>query len=127
MAGILSVVERAYHGTIEEQDDTILWVSHMLKNAGADLSVLLRSNAVNYAVKGQDASGLSIGGVELSVPPRLDDDVIALANAGAPVYVVAEDLADRGISAGDLCEGVQTVARADLARLFDDHDAIWHW
>ncbi len=127
MAGILSVVERAYHGTIEEQDDTILWVSHMLKNAGADLSVLLRSNAVNYAVKGQDASGLNIGGVELSVPPRLDDDVIALANAGAPVYVVAEDLADRGISADDLCDGVQTVARADLAKLFDDHDAIWHW
>ena len=98
MPGILSVVERAYHGTIEEQDDTILWVSHMLKNAGADLSVLLRSNAVNYAVKGQDASGLTIGGVELSVPPRLDDDVIALAKSGAPVYVVAEDLADRGIS-----------------------------
>lgn len=127
MPGILSVVERAYHGTIEEQDDTILWVSHMLKNAGADLSVLLRSNAVNYAVKGQDASGLNIGGVELSVPPRLDDDVIALANSGAPVYVVAEDLADRGISTDDLCEGVQTVSRADLAKLFDDHDSIWHW
>ena len=127
MAGILSVVERAYHGTIEEQDDTILWVSHMLKNAGADLSILLRSNAVNYAVRGQDASGLSIGGVELSVPPRIDDDVIALTNAGAPVYVVAEDLADRGIAAADLCDGVQTVARADLAKLFDDHDAIWHW
>lgn len=127
MAGILSVVERAYHGTIEEQDDTILWVSHMLKNAGADLSVLLRSNAVNYAVRGQDASGLNIGGVELSVPPRIDDDVIALTNAGTPVYVVAEDLADRGISAADLCPGVQTVARADLAKLFDEHDSIWHW
>ncbi|MDE2901160.1 MAG: DsrE family protein [Chloroflexota bacterium] len=127
MAGILSVVERAYHGTIEEQDDTILWVSHMLKNAGADLSILLRSNAVNYAVRGQDASGLNIGGVDLSVPPRIDDDVIALTNTGAPVYVVAEDLADRGISAGDLCDGVQTVARADLAKLFDEHDAIWHW
>ena len=127
MPGILSVVERAYHGTIEEQDDTILWVSHMLKNAGADLSVLLRSNAVNYAVKGQDASGLTIGGVELSVPPRLDDDVIALAKSGAPVYVVAEDLADRGISTDDLCEGVQTVSRSDLAKLFDEHDAIWHW
>jgi len=127
MPGILSVVERAYHGTLEEQDDTILWVSHMIKNAGADLSVLLRSNAVNYAVKGQDASGLSIGGVALSVPPKLDTDVEALASAGTPVYVVEEDLKDRGIGTDELCAGVQTVKRSGLAQLFDDHDAVWHW
>ena len=127
MPGILSVVERAYHGTLEEQDDTILWVSHMLKNAGADLSVLLRSNAVNYAVKGQDASGLTIGGVALGVPPTLDSDVEALASAGASVYVVEEDLKERGIGTDELCAGVQTVKRSGLAKLFDDHDAVWHW
>ena len=127
MPGILSVVERAYHGTIEEQDDTILWLSHMIKNAGADLSVLLRSNAVNYAVKGQDASGLSIGGVNLGVPPTLDADVEALTTAGVPVYVVEEDLKDRAIGYSELCSGVKMVKRGGLAKLFDDHEAVWHW
>ncbi len=127
MPGILSVVERAYHGTIEEQDDTILWLSHMIKNAGADLSVLLRSNAVNYAVKGQDASGLSIGGVDLCVPPTLDNDVVALSTAGVTVYVVEEDLSDRGIGNDELCDGVTKVKRSGVAKLFDDHDAVWHW
>jgi intracellular sulfur oxidation DsrE/DsrF family protein len=127
MPGILSVVERAYHGTLEEQDDTILWLSHMIKNAGADLSVLLRSNAVNYAVKGQDASGLSIGGVGLGVPPTLDADVEALAAAGIAVFVVEEDLTDRGIGSDELCSGITMVKRGGLAKLFDDHEAVWHW
>ena len=127
MPGILSVVERAYHGTIEEQDDTILWLSHMIKNAGADLSVLLRSNAVNYAVKGQDASGLTIGGVDLCVPPTLDNDVVALSTAGVTVYVVEEDLSDRGIGNDELCDGLTKVTRSGVAKLFDDHDAVWHW
>src|SRR6266567_9000759 len=81
MAKYLSIVERAYHGTLEEQDDTILWISHMAKKAGADVSLLLRANAVNYAVKGQDASGLTFGKAALSVPPTLDRDVDDLIKA----------------------------------------------
>ena len=127
MAKILSVVERAYHGTLEEQDDTILWMSHILKNAGADISVLLRSNAVNYAVKGQDASGITIGGVALSNPPKLDQDVESLIGAGVVTYVVQEDVQDRGINQAELVSGVKMVSREGLADLFDDHDSIWHW
>ncbi len=127
MAKILSVVERAYHGTLEEQDDTILWMSHILKNAGADISVLLRSNAVNYAVKGQDASGVTIGGIPLSNPPKLDEDVEGLIGAGVDTYVVAEDVEQRGIGRGELVDGIKMVGVSELADLFDGHDAIWHW
>ena len=127
MAKILSIVERAYHGTIEEQDDTILWMSHMLKNAGGEISILLRSNAVNYGVMGQDASGLKFGNVSLDTPPTLDQDVVNLINGGVPTYIVREDLEDRGIKQEELAKGLQIIGRNEVAGLYDSHDSIWHW
>ena len=127
MAKILSIVERAYHGTIEEQDDTILWLSHMLKNAGGDISILLRGNAVNYGVMGQDASGLKFGNVSLDVPPTLDQDVVNLIGGGVPTYIVREDLEDRGINQDELAKGLNIIGRNEVAGLYDSHDSIWHW
>ncbi|MQF70004.1 hypothetical protein FIM12_06710 [SAR202 cluster bacterium AD-804-J14_MRT_500m] len=127
MTKILSIAERAYHGTLEEQDDTILWMSHILKNSGADISVLLRSNAVNYAVKGQDASGVVIGGIPLSNPPKLDEDVSSLVAAGVETYAVTEDIEERGISHSEIVDGVKLVKQSELADLFEAHDSIWHW
>ena len=127
MVKILSIAERAYHGTIEEQDDTILWISHMFKNGGADISLLLRGNAVNYAVMGQDASGLSFGGEKMEVAPTLDKDVENIINAGIPTYVVREDLEDRGINPQEIAKGAKLVTRSGVADLYDSHDTIWHW
>ncbi len=127
MAKILSIVERAYHGTIEEQDDTVLWLSHMVKNAGGDISILLRGNAVNYGVMGQDASGLKFGDVALDVPPTLDKDVVNLIDAGVATYAVREDLEDRGIQQNELAKGLRVIGRKEVAGLYDSHDSIWHW
>ena len=123
----LNIVEAAYRGTLEEQDDTIVWLTHAMKGAGADLALLLRGNAVNYATRGQDASGLVIGGVPQTHPPDLAGDVAALIPKGVDVYVVEEDLADRGIEPGDVIDGLKKVSRGGLARLIGDFDQVWHW
>ncbi|TAK07443.1 hypothetical protein EPO44_04055 [bacterium] len=127
MAKILNIVETAYRATIEEQDDTVLWLSHMLKNAGADISILLRANAVNYAAKGQDASGLSFGESRMTHAPEIDKDVQKMIEKGVAVYLVEEDAKDRGLADGDLIAGIKKVKRRSLPELLDQHDQVWHW
>jgi len=127
MGTILNIVETAYRATIEEQDDTVLWLSHMLKNSGADISILLRANAVNYAAKGQDASGLAFGGMKMTHPPEIDKDVSKMIEKGIPVFVVEEDLQERGLINGELISGIERVKRQAIPELIDRHDQVWHW
>ena len=124
---ILQVIESAYRGTLEEQDDTVLWLTHALQGAGGDFAVLLRGNAVNYAVRGQDASGLSFGAKRQTQPPRLEEDVSKLIGKGVPVAYVEEDAAARGIAQGDLVEGVRGVRARELPQLLESYDQVWHW
>lgn len=123
----LNIIETAYRATLEEQDDTIVWLTHAMKGAGGDLDVLLRGSAVNYGVKGQDASGLAFGTVLQTQPPRLDEDVAKLVGKGVKVYVVEDDLADRGIEASSLINGLTPVSRSGIAELIGGYDQVWHW
>lgn len=127
MPKILNIVETAYRATVEEQDDTILWLTHSLKNNGADISLLLRANAVNYGVKGQDATGLAFGDTKMAHPPEIDKDVEKLAAKGVPVYLVEEDAKERGLSDADLITGIKKVSRRELPDLLDQHQQVWHW
>lgn len=123
----LQIVTSAYRCNIEEQDDPVVWITQAMKAAGADLHVLLEGGAVNYAVTGQDASGLSFGGKAQSQPPRLEDDVRRLLDKGSEVYVVQDDAAIRGLEWTSLLKGVKGVSRAELPALFERFDQIWRW
>ena len=123
---ILSIIESAYRATLEEQDDTVLWLARALKNAGADLSVVLRGNAVNYAVR-QSCPPLQIGKALIGHPAQPNEDLARLQGKGAKVYVVAEDLAWRGIDPGRCVPDAQPIARDEIADLMEQHDQVWHW
>jgi sulfur relay (sulfurtransferase) DsrF/TusC family protein len=125
---VLNIVDTAYRATLEEQDDTIVWISAAMRtNANAPVDLLLRGNAVNYAVKAQDASGLSFGDQRQTQPPQLAKDLEKLREKGAKIFLVREALRERGIEDGELISGVEFVARDALAKLFGEYDQVWHW
>jgi len=124
----LNIVESAYRAVMEEQDDTILWVLAAMAGAGADHTVVLRGNAVNYAVGGQGGPGLTVGEWKQTQAPKMDRDVLDLIEKRKiPVYVIEEDLADRGIEQGELVPGVEMLSRTALAGLFANYAVVNHW
>jgi intracellular sulfur oxidation DsrE/DsrF family protein len=124
---VLNVIETAYRATVEEQDDTSIWLTHVMKGAGADLTVLLRSNAVNYAVKAQNAAGLSFGAKKQTNPPDIAGDLVKLMGTGVKVYAVQDDLAERGLERNELVDGIEYVPRSGIAKLVASFDQVWHW
>jgi sulfur transfer complex TusBCD TusB component (DsrH family) len=124
----LNIVESAYRAVMEEQDDTILWLLAAMRGAGAEHTVVLRGNAVNYAVAGQGVPGLTIGGWKQTQAPRMDNDVIDLIKKHEiPVFVIEEDLAARGIERGELIPGVELLSSKMLPRHMAEYDLVSHW
>jgi hypothetical protein len=123
----LNIIETAYRATLEEQDDPVVWMTHVMKGAGAELGVLLRGNAVNYTVKSQGVSPLTFGARRQRSGPHLADAVSGLIEKGVEVHVVREDLADRGLEDEELIAGLRTIRRAELPKLLQSYDKVWHW
>src|SRR5882672_1806159 len=113
---------------MEEQDDTILWLMAAMQGAGAEHTVVLRGNAVNYAVAGQGVPGLTVGEWKQTQAPKMDRDVADLIEKRKmPVYVIEEDLRDRGIEKRELIPGVQFLPRSALPGLCDEYAIVSHW
>ena len=90
------------------------------------MTVLLRGNAVSYAVR-QACPTLNIGKATISHPAQPNDDLAKLRAKGAAVYVVQEDLDERGIDKQRCVDAAEGISRADVAELLETHDQIWHW
>jgi hypothetical protein len=123
----LQIIKTAYRATIEEQDDTVVWITRAMRGAGAELDVLLTGDAVSYAVQAQDASGLAFGTWRQTQPPRLAADIAALLEKGVSVYYVAEHADERGLEDVPLVKGVQAMPCAQLPALLGRYDRLWQW
>ena len=124
----LNIVESAYRAVMEEQDDTILWVLAAMQGAGAEHTVVLRANAVNYAVVGQGAPGMTIGNWNQTQAPKMDRDVADLIEKRKiTVFVIEEDVAQRGIEKRELMSGIKLLPRAALLGLMEEHAVVSHW
>jgi sulfur relay (sulfurtransferase) DsrF/TusC family protein len=124
---ILHVIQTAYRGTLEEQDDTTLWLVQALKGAGAEPHVLLCGSAVNYLARGQDASGLRFGDRAQTQPPAIEADLQRMSSKGIELRYVAEDALERGLEGNALVPGAAPVARAEVPRLFEKYEQVWQW
>jgi hypothetical protein len=124
---ILHIVDQAYRATVEEQDDTVLWFTQVLRGADANIALLLRGSAVNYLVLRQDAGGLAFGAWRQTQPPRVAASVVSLLAARTPIHAVAEDLSDRGVRTSDCVAGVETLPRARLGEFIEGFERVWQW
>lgn len=123
---VLNIVESAYRGTIEEQDDTILWLTLAMR-ANARMDILLKGNAVNYAVAGQKVEGLTIGDIHLTHPPQITEDIKIMQSKDINFLAVREDIEARNISKDELISGIEVIAKATLPNLFEKYDKVWYW
>ncbi len=124
---VLNIISCGYRATLEEQDDTIVWITHAIRGAGADIDILLRGPATNYVATGQKVSPISIGGREQKHAPDIYGQVASLAGKEAKIFVAAEDMDSRGLKREDCLPAAQPIRTDDLPTLIRGYDAVWHW
>ena len=123
---ILSVLSHTEYGNLEDSDIG-LFASAFAPVAGQQMTLLLAEEAVNYAVRGQDGTGIKIAGAVVQPGFLIETDLVSVGQANIPVHVIQEDLAERGIKQEDLVSGVKLLSRKELGRFVDQFDTVWNW
>jgi hypothetical protein len=127
MARYLAIVERAFRGAVEEQYGHILAATLGFCKMGAPTDLLLRGNAVLYALRLGAHPRLQIGSEAVDTLPDYESALRRLIDGGAAAYVLADDCRRLRLEADRLVPGVREVARGDLASLVAAHDVVWYW
>jgi len=124
---LLQVIEQAFRTLVEEQDDTILWLSQSIQKAGADMKVLLVGNCAYYAVLKRRQPALVIAGWVQKEPSDIKQDLDRLQAGGVGIYVSRSDLADRGLIGIPVHPGVKVISQLEVAALYEEADLVWQW
>jgi sulfur relay (sulfurtransferase) DsrF/TusC family protein len=123
---ILSILSHTEYGNLEDSDIG-LFASAFAPVAGQQMTLVLREDAVNYAVRGQDGTGIKIAGTPIQPGFLIETDLKSVNQSNIPVYVVREDLTERGIKPDEVIEGVKLMRRKELGKLVEQFDSVWNW
>src|SRR3990170_3231203 len=119
---LLNIVSSGYRAIVEEQDDTVVWITQAMRKAGADVDLLVRGAASNSPVKGQSVAPITLGGRVQRHAPDVHGQIRQLAEAGARILALSEDLDMRGIDRAALLDGVEIVRMDELPTLLTGYD-----
>ncbi|MEZ4744097.1 MAG: DsrE family protein [Bdellovibrionota bacterium] len=123
----LNIINTAYRATLEEQDDTSLWLIHAIRKSGLNSDILLVENSVNYGVKSQNPMPLAFGDAHIPFPNKFHEDLKSLIQAGAKVLYITDDAIERGIDHSELIPEIEGISRNQISKLMQGYYHIWHW
>lgn len=128
MASLLCICDQGYRASVEEQDDTAVWLAHMLqRQEGTTTALLLRGSMVNYASATQKPTAVSFGSWSQAHPADLARDLQRFQSDGGRVFALADDLSNRGLSASDLIADVDVIGAHEVAGLVAEFDMVSFW
>ncbi|MEU9113899.1 hypothetical protein AB0D04_19475 [Streptomyces sp. NPDC048483] len=121
----LAIVERAYRGALEKQFFDELYLAVELHRQLGGLDLLLRGQAVTYAVRTEPVPALRIGTRTLDTLSDPRRDLTVLLDAGVRVSAEESALAAYAPHGRDrLLPGVQTAADGELALRWPDYRMV---
>jgi len=123
---ILSVLSHTEYGNLEDSDIG-LFASAFAPVTSNQMTLLLSEDAVNYAVRGQDGTGIKIAGGTVQPGFLIETDLQSLQASNIPVYAVKDDLEERGLSERDLISGVKILRKDEFGKFVDQFDTVWNW
>ena len=91
-----------------------------------DLTVVLRGSAVEFALAQGESNPGKLAGVALP-PATGSQDLRGLLESGVRVVAHSTALAERGIDAADLVDGVTPIGTADLATILAEAQGVLTW
>ena len=91
-----------------------------------DLTVVLRGDAVDFALAGGEARPTRLAGVGLP-PAAGSQDLRGLVESGVRVFAEAAALTARGVDTTDLIPGVHVADDAEVIRILTEAEGVLTW
>lgn len=123
----LAIIEKAYRGTVERQYNHVLYTLHALRTMRGEFGILLKGNAVFFALQGQTRHTLTIGEISLTGLPHYESAITALINDGVEIFVSSEDRKKLNMDPSRLILGVNEIDQETITQLFESYDYVWFW